>query len=52
MGVGKYTPNDAISGDMGWRPPCTKQWSNVLDSGRDLLLWKETELTIKFFNGV
>lgn len=30
MGVGKYTPNDAIAGDMGWKPPCVKQWSSVL----------------------
>jgi hypothetical protein len=20
MGVGKYTPNDVIAGDMGWKP--------------------------------
>ena len=30
MGVGKYTPNDAINGDMGWKPPCVKLWSCVL----------------------
>ena len=29
MGVGKYTPNDAVSGDMGWKPPCVKQWINI-----------------------
>lgn len=29
MGVGKYTPNLAVQGDMGWRPPFVKQWSNV-----------------------
>ena len=29
MGVGKYTPNDAIQGDMGWRPPSVKQWTCV-----------------------
>ena len=29
MGVGKYTPNDAINGDMGWKPPYVKQWTNV-----------------------
>ena len=26
MGTGKYTPNAAISGDMGWVPPFVKQW--------------------------
>ena len=29
MGVGKYTPNDAVSGDMGWKTPYVKQWSNI-----------------------
>ena len=29
MGVGKYTPNDAIAGDMGWKPPYVKQWVNI-----------------------
>ena len=29
MGVGKYTPNDAINGDMGWKPPCAKLWTCV-----------------------
>jgi hypothetical protein len=24
MGVGKYTPNDAIAGDMGWKPAYTR----------------------------
>jgi hypothetical protein len=25
MGVGKYTPNDAIAGDMGWKPAYIRQ---------------------------
>ena len=29
MGVGKYTPNDAIAGDMGWKPANIRQWLNV-----------------------
>ena len=29
MGLGKYSPNDAINGDMGWKPQCAKQWSCV-----------------------
>jgi hypothetical protein len=27
MGLGEYSPNDAINGDMGWKPLCVKQWS-------------------------
>lgn len=30
LGVGKYTPNAAVNGDMGWAPPTTKQWKSVL----------------------
>jgi hypothetical protein len=29
MGLNKYPPNDAINGDMSWKPPCAKQWSCV-----------------------
>ena len=29
MGVGKYTPNDSVAGDMGWKPPFVKQWVNI-----------------------
>jgi hypothetical protein len=28
-GVGKYTPNAAILGDMGWKPIFVKQWGAV-----------------------
>ena len=30
LGVGKYTPNDGVSGDMGWKPPIARQWKSVL----------------------
>ena len=26
LGVGKYTPNIAVNGDIGWSLPITKQW--------------------------
>ncbi|XP_060589316.1 uncharacterized protein LOC132744577 [Ruditapes philippinarum] len=29
LGVGKYTPNAAVSGDMGWVPPLVRQWKSV-----------------------
>ncbi|MEW8546023.1 MAG: reverse transcriptase family protein [Candidatus Thiodiazotropha sp.] len=31
MGVGKYTPNAAVQGDMGWEPAVVRQWSSVLN---------------------
>ena len=43
MGLGKYSPNDAINGDMGWKPLCVKQWSCVLDNGLDVMLCLRTE---------
>lgn len=30
MGVGKYTPNLSLYGDMGWMPCVIKQWSCIL----------------------
>ena len=30
MGVGKYTPNAAVNGDMGWKPPIIRQWKAVM----------------------
>lgn len=29
LGVGKYTPNAAVSGEMGWQPPIVRQWKTV-----------------------
>jgi hypothetical protein len=29
LGVGKYTPNAAVNGDIGWIPPCVKQMKSV-----------------------
>ena len=29
MEVDKCTPNNAIVGDLGWKPPCVKQWTSV-----------------------
>ncbi|XP_053393694.1 uncharacterized protein LOC128555443 [Mercenaria mercenaria] len=30
LGVGKYTSNAAVTGDMGWLPPSIRQWKSVL----------------------
>lgn len=29
LGVGKYTPNDAIAGEMGWKPAFVLQWKSI-----------------------
>lgn len=31
LGVGKYTPNAAVSGDTGWNPIFVKQWESVIN---------------------
>ena len=28
LGVGKYTPNAAVLGEMGWIPPSIRQWTS------------------------
>ena len=30
--VGRYTPNTAVNGDMGWDKPIIKQWSSVVNN--------------------
>jgi hypothetical protein len=43
LGVGKYTPNAALCGEMAWEPPIVRQWGclandwarlSALDNGR------------------
>ena len=29
LGVGNYTPNDAIAGEMGWNPTIMRQWKSI-----------------------
>jgi hypothetical protein len=29
FGTGKYTPDAAVQGDMGWKPIIVKQWKAV-----------------------
>ena len=32
MGIGRYTPNAAVNGDMGWERPSVKQWASVINN--------------------
>ena len=29
LGVGRYTPNDVVAGEMGWKPTVVRQWKSV-----------------------
>ncbi len=49
LGLGKYAPNNAVSGDMGWRTSQHKQWICVTRKWLRLLLMDDTLLTKKIF---
>ena len=29
LGVGRYTPNDTVAGEMAWKPTSVRQWKSV-----------------------
>ena len=31
MGVGRYTPNTAVMGDMGWESVEVRQWDSIIN---------------------
>ena len=49
MGVGKYTPNDAIAGDIGWKPAYIRQWSNVFRHWARCSIMEHDRINFKVF---
>ena len=49
MGVGKYTPNDAIAGDMGWKPVYIRQWSNIFRHCARCSIMQHDRMNFKVF---
>jgi hypothetical protein len=49
MGVGKYTPNDAIAGDMGWKPAYIRQWPNVFRHWARCSIMEHDRINFKVF---
>ena len=49
MGVHKFAPNLAITGDMGWIPSCIRRKINVLKLWNKLLGLDDTRLTKQIF---
>ena len=39
LGVGEFTPNAAIEGDMGWLQQEVRQWNSVLKLGVVSRIW-------------
>lgn len=62
MGVGKYTPNLSLYGDMGWMPCYIKQWTSVFRNwsrltkmcddrvNKKVFIWGKTRGNRKFKN--
>ncbi len=50
LGLGKYAPNPAINGDMGWSMPQHKQWICVIRQWCKMLRMADSKLTKKIFN--
>ena len=49
LGVGKYTPNLSVIGDMGWKPSIIRQWSCVLRNWQRCTRMDSTQLNKKVF---
>ena len=50
LGTGKYTPNAAVSGDMGWQQPLSRQWKSVCLQWHRLTTMNNTRVNSKIFN--
>ena len=49
LGVGRYTPNVAVHGDMGWHHPAVKQWKSVVNVWCRLEYMDPERLNAKIF---
>ena len=49
LGVGKYTPNAAIQGDMGWKTPWQHQWSCIFKNWQRLCSMPDNRLCKRVF---
>ncbi|KAK6181789.1 hypothetical protein SNE40_009574 [Patella caerulea] len=50
LGVGRYTPNAAVNGDMGWVPIHVRQWDSVIRHYGRLCNLTDSRLTKIVFN--
>jgi len=49
FGTGKYTPNAAVRGDMGWRPILVEQWKSICNNKYSCLTYNVTRINKKIF---
>ena len=50
LGVGKYTSNTAVSGDMGWSQPASRQWKSVLLQWHRFVTMSKARLNCRLFS--
>ena len=51
LGVGRFIPNVAVGGEMGWVPAVVKQWKNVLGHWFRLNAMADSRINKKYLNG-
>ena len=51
LGLGRYAPNTAVNGDMGWDIPEHRQWLSVTRKWCRIIRMSDTSLTKKLFLG-
>ena len=51
LGLGKYAPNQAINGDMGWKQPEHRQWLAVARKFCGMIHIDDALLTKQIFSG-
>ena len=49
LGVGRYTPNAAVNGDMGWDSVYQQQWRNVMNQWCRIQLMDHNRLNYKIY---
>ena len=49
MGVGRYTPNAGVMGDMGWESVEVRQWDSIINHWHRLRSLDTTRLNFKVF---
>lgn len=50
LGIGKYTSNAAVLGEMGWKPPIVKQWGSVFRQHFRNIHMNDTRVNKKMFD--
>ena len=50
LGLGRYTPNAALQGELGWKTPLQRHWSNIANQWSRLVNMPVSRLNKRIFN--